>query len=258
MIRYLIPTLFFVAIPLATARPWKNSDGSKTIEAEFVKRDASTVTLRLESGKETTLELAKLHADERKWLNLNHPIGGESMPDQAAVFDTLKLGDSYDTVLAKLKASKFVEMTLADNLLGRTGLNGVFRLKQKVGGLDSSLYFDWTGDDKLQEVTLRTDPLPAASYAKQVAPSWTEFIGLLTTLHGKPLQAAPRVDPSAVPEGSMVASHLWRMESGGSALLGVGCEGGKYQVIVRFTGEKIAPVTTRPAAPAGPGAGFEF
>jgi hypothetical protein len=237
---------------LAAARPWKNADATRTIEGDFVKRDANTVTILLDSGKETRFDVAKLHADDKKWLDLNHPASGETPPDAAAVFDTLKFGDKHPEVLAKLKASKFVEMTIADDLIGRTGLNGIFRIRQKIGGQHASLYFDWSESEALKEITIRTAVFPASSFDAQLAPCWEEFVKLLTTLHGKPIQEAPRIDPKSVPSGAMLASHLWKLESGGSALLGVGCEGTDYQVVVRFTEEKIEPVAlTRPAKPGG-------
>ena len=36
-------------------------------------------------------------------------------------------------------------------------------------------------------------------------------------------------------------SHLWKLQSGGSALLGVSMQGGRYLVVVRFTKEKVQP-----------------
>ncbi len=239
----------------ANARPWKSADGTRTIQGDFVKRDANTITILLDGGKETSFDISKLHADDKKWLDLNHPASGEAMPDEAAVFDTLKFGDKHADVLAKLKASKFVEMTIADNLIGRTGLNGIFRLRQKIGGQHATLYFDWNGSDSLKEITIRTEVFPASSFDSQLEPCWKEFVELLTTLHGKPLQEAARINPKTVPSGTMLASHLWKLEKGGSALLGVGCEGTNYQVVVRFTDEKIEPVTmSRPASPNG----FDF
>ena len=241
----------------AESRPWKSVDGLKTIQGEFLKRDATSVTIRRDDGQETPIALGQLHADDKKWLALHHPASGETLPDESAVFDTLKLGDSHDEVLAKLKASKFVEMTIADNLLGRTGLNGIFRIRQKIGGQEASLYFDWNEANALKEITVRTATVPKADYDAKLAPCWKEFVELLTTLHGKPLQAVPTINLDTLVDGSMLSSHLWRLESGGSALLGVGQEGKNYQVVVRFTDEKIEPVTaSKPAKPSEPE--FEF
>ncbi|MEO5715508.1 MAG: hypothetical protein ABIT37_18665 [Luteolibacter sp.] len=241
----------------AESRPWKSADGTKSIQGDFISRDASSVKIRLADGKEIAIDLGKLHADDAKWLNLNHPDSGDPAPDEAAVFDTLKFGDKHDAVLAKLKASKFVELTMAESMISRTGLNGIFRIRQKIGGQTATLYFDWTETDALKEITVRTDGFPAASFDAKLAPCWKEFIELLTTLHGRPLQAVPKINPASVPNGATLSSHLWRLESGGSATLGVGCEGTSYQVVVRFTEEKIEPVTSNaPAKPVGPDIDF--
>jgi hypothetical protein len=251
-----LPTrLFFVFLSLicvAGARTWKSADGVRTMQGEFIERDATSITIRLDTGKETRFEITKLHADDQKWLNLKHPASGETLPDQAAVFDTLNFGDSNAVVLAKLKASKFVEMTIAESMLSRTGLNGIFRVRQTIGGLQASLYFEWSTADQLKEITIRTSTFPVESYDSKITPCWKEFTELLTTLHGKPLQAAAKIAPSSVPQGALISSHLWRLESGGSALLGIGNEDESYQVIVRFTDEKIEPVIIgRTAKPSG-------
>jgi hypothetical protein len=258
----LILTLIFAITSVSAvsgqSRPWKSADGTKSILGDFVSRDASSVKIRLADGKEINIDLGKLHPDDRKWLDTNHPATAAASPDDAAVFDTLKFGDQHDVVLAKLKASKFVELTMAENMVARTGLNGIFRIRQKIGGQQATLFFDWTETDSLKEITIRTDAFPADSFDAKLAPCWKEFIDLLTTLHGRPVQAAAKIDPASVPDGAMLSSHLWQLDSGGSALLGVGCEGKNYQVVVRFTGERIDPVTsTRPAKPTAPDIDFD-
>ncbi len=243
---------------LAESRPWKSADGTKTIQGDFQSRDATSVKIRLADGKEVSIPLGKLHADDKKWLDLNRPAAALTPPpDESAVFDTLKFGDKHDTVLAKLKASKFVELTMPESMISRTGLNGIFRVKQKIGGQTATLYFDWSETNALKEITIRTESIPAAAFNSKVDPCWKEFIDLLTTLHGKPLQAVPKIDPASVPSGTMLSSHLWKLENGGSATLGVGCEVANYQVVVRFTEEKIEPVTSnRPAKPTPPNVDF--
>lgn len=250
-----LPSIFLaLALTAANARPWQSADGTRTLEGEFVKRDGTAVTIRLTDGKITTFDIGKLHADDKKWLDLNHPPAPDpNAPDAKAVFDTLKFGDTHEQVLAKLKASKFVLSTIPDDLIGRTGLNGIFRLKQRVGDLEASLFFEWTESDTLKEIQIRTNTLPATDYDTKLGPCWGEFAELLTTLHDQPIQAAPKIDPKSVAEGTMLSSHVWRLESGGSALLGIGCEKEKYQVVVRFTREKIGSTLKKPPAdPAGP------
>ena len=230
-----------VSTALAEPRPWKSADGSKSIAGEFIKRADDKVTIRSEAGKELEIEIAKLHEDDRKWLNIHHPVPGAD-PDPSAVFDTLMFGDTRETTLEKLKASKIVEMTTGEAFIGRSGLNGIFRTRQKIGGLDGFLYFDWTESGKLNELTLQTETLPVANYKSQLEPSWKEFVELLSMLYGKPVQKGPMPSAASVPDGAFAPSHFWELESGGGALLGTARDGEKYQLVVRFTQKRVRVV----------------
>lgn len=229
----------------AAPREWKSADGQRSTEGEFVSRDATSVTiLRTKDSKQLTIQLEQLDPNDRTWVNANHPLAGTKAPAPAesAVFDTLSFGDSRETALAKLKASKFVEMTTHETFVGRSGLNGIFRTRQKIGSLGAMLYFDWTEDSKLKEITLQTDPLPADAYKQELEPSWKAFVELLDTLHGKPVQKGTFPQMATLADGSFSPSHLWKLESGGSILLGTARDGAKYQVVVRFTEKMIQPV----------------
>lgn len=226
----------------AAPRQWKSSDGQRTVDGEFVKRDATSVTVRRTDRTEITITLDKLDANDRTWLNVNHPLPGQEAPPASAVFDTLNFGDDRELVLQKLKASKFVQMTTDETFIGRTGLNGIFLTRKKVGGLDAYLYFDWSPDNKLKEITLQTNTFPASDLEGKLTPCWKNFIMLLTTMHGKPVHGDDQLHTSSIHEGAFSATHLWKLETPGSALLGMSKEGGKYQVVVRYTQTEIKPV----------------
>jgi hypothetical protein len=230
------------ALHAAATRPWKSADGERSVQGEFVSRDATGVTILRSDRKQVTIPLAQLHPDDRTWLNVNHPLPGTEAPPPSAVFDKLTFGDSRAMVLEKLKASQFVESTVEETFFGRTGLNGVFRTRGKIGGLDAMLYFDWDENGGLKELTLHTHPLPAASLDDQLLPCWNDFIELLTTLHGKPANANPKLDIAPIQDGGMIGTHLWKLENSASALLGASREGDDYQIAVRFTTEDIKPV----------------
>ena len=244
MFRHLITLIFLAsAIPLlAESRPWKSADGLHTMQGEFIKRDATSVTIRGANAKDITIELSKLHADDTAWLNLNHSLDGPK-PDAAAVFDSLTFSDTRETTLTKLKSSKIVEMTTDDTFIGRSGLNGVFRTRQKIGKLSGFLYFDWAESGKLKELTLQTETLPASAYKSDLEPSWKEFVELLSSLYGKPVQQGPLPEAGSLSDGAFFPSHLWALDSGGSALLGTARDGSKFQLVVRFTQKKVQPVT---------------
>ncbi len=228
----------------AETRTWKSSDGVRTVQGEFVKRDANSVTIRNNGDKSLIIGFSDLHPDDIKWLDANHPLTkpvspvAKPAPAAAGFFDTLTFDDTRETALAKLKVSKIVEMTVDETFIGRSGINGVFRSRQKVGALTTSLYFDWSDTGKLQELNVQTEPLPNSSYKTQLEPCWTEFIELLSTLYGKPLQKGSLPSMASLSDGMFAPSHVWNIESGGCAMLGTAREGNKYQVVVRFTQKK--------------------
>ncbi len=238
--RRLIPSLFFILLALpatAESRMWKSSDGQRTIQGELLKRDKTNVTILREDGQEITFSLDKLHADDRKWLDKNHPPA----PPPTGVFDTLVFGDDRDEVFKKLKASNVVELIVEERFLGRFGLNGMFRTRKAAGGLHSTLFFDWTGGGGLTEVSLQTENLPISDYESKLKPCWEDYIELLTQIYGSPAQTSPLSPPEKLESGAMLASHLWRLESGGTTLLGISREGNGYQIFVRITREIIQP-----------------
>ena len=247
MIPKIIPTLLFAATLALHAAPraWKSQDGQRSVQGEFLKRDASGVTILRADRKEVTIPLDKLHPDDRTWLNATHPLPGSEPPPTNAVFDELAFGDTRTQVLEKLKASKFVEMTTDETFIGRSGLNGVFRTRKKIGGLDASLYFDWTGDNQLKEITLQTDALPTTDLNGKLVPCWKDFISLLTTLLGTPVVADNQIHAHSIQDGAFAATHLWKLEPTGSALLGMARDGGNYQIVVRYTKEQVKPVVIR-------------
>ena len=230
----------------ADTRPWKSADGLHQMQGEFINRDASTVTLRSESGKEITVALAKLHPSETQWLDVNHPLtpklASAVAQDPTAFFDNLTFSDTRETTLNKLKASKIVELTTDETFIGRSGLNGIFRTRKKTGTLNSFLYFDWSGSGKLAELCLQTDSRPDSSYNTELEPCWKEFIELLNALYGKPVQKGPLPPLASLTDGSFMPSHLWNIETGGYARLGTARQGQKYQLVVRFTQKKVGVV----------------
>ena len=217
----------------AETRAWKSADDTRTVEGKFLKRDSSAVTIRTADGREIVIQLSQLHPDEHRWLKLHHPPEGS--PDPSAVFDTLTFEDTRDSALAKLKASKIVEMTVNETFIGRSGLNGIFSTRKKIGDLAASLYFDWTPEGTLKELTLQTETIQEVEYRSRLEPSWKEFIELLSMLYGLPEQNGPLPQANILADGSFLPSHLWLLEGGGSALLGTARDGNRFQLVVRFT-----------------------
>jgi hypothetical protein len=241
--RIIISFFILAALPLQAApRPWRSPDGQRSVQGEFIKRDVSSVTIRREDQKEVIIPFDQLHQDDRTWIDANHPLPKIETSTENQVFDELCFGDSRAVVLAKLKASQIVEMTVDEVHIGRTGLNDIFRTRKKIGGLDASLFFDWTEEGGLNEISLQTTTVPAAKFNEQLQPCWKEFIKLLTSLHGQPISGASGLRLTSIPDGGMMPTHMWKLQKTGSAMLGAARDGDQYQLVVRFTRKSIQPV----------------
>ena len=241
----LLATLLLSAFSL-TARTWKSASSDKSFDASYVSNDGKLVTLR-KGGRILTFSIAKLHADDRAWLKANHPPkekgkGVNKTPTAAprgAAFDTLEFGDSRKEVVEKLSTSPNVVSSVPAAMIARVGLNGIFKTKQTIGGLHCYLYFDWDGNAKLKEVTLRTKGNSLNAYSGTLLNNWTELLNVLTILHGDAVQGAPYPNSADLQDGLILGSHLWRTEDEHSVLLGTGQDGNLYSVVVRITNERI-------------------
>jgi hypothetical protein len=238
--------LLIAATPLhAQGRLWRNADNSSTFRGEYLSQDQDKVSIRRADGRVFTLEIDRLHPDDRRWISERQAMekpGEDAAPDPGAVFDTLHFGDTRQQVEDKLKKSAFVETTIDETFFGRLGLNGTFRTRRQIGGLHCELYFGWTPDGSLNEITLQTQPLGPDSYDSSLKDNWSELIKVLSQLHGKPVQSGDYPGRDKMQNDLFLASHLWRLENGGSALLGTSMQAERYLVVVRFTTEKIEPV----------------
>jgi hypothetical protein len=258
---FLLLGLFSTFFAHAESRKWKSKDGSKCFMGEYLKHDSLTVTLKRDDGRVLTINRSDLHKEDMEYLansptpriNSQRPTShshrsASTSPamDESAVFDTLKLGDSRAEVVSKIKASKALELTVDETYLGRFGLNGSYRTKQTIGGLKCLLYFDWDLNGKLKELTLQTQPQGLSAYGALLNDNWRELSKLMTTLHGKPLQHVDYPAASDLQNDMSLSTHLWRLNSGGSALLGTSKSVEGYMVSVRFTSDVIEPVRVQP------------
>lgn len=239
----IIALLCSFCLHAADSRKWTNPEGTKSFDAEYVSRDGDEITLKRSDGKEITFNISKLHEDDGRWLNLNYPIGDKGeireIPDDDAIFDNLKFGDTRDDIMQKLKASTIIEAELEDTFFGRTGLNGTYRTKNKVGGLYCYLFYDFDDTGHLRELTMRTEPQPESDYGTTLSSCWEELPKLISILHGRPAHSGNMAASSSLGEGEMLGSHVWRMEGGGNIILGIAKVEGKYEVAVRFTLEEV-------------------
>ena len=240
----------------ASIRMWRNLEGDRSFQAEFLASDGARVTLKRRDGRIITISIRKLHGEDQAWVRSNvdpGEIADDAPPPKGAAFDQLEFGDSRNTVEKKLKASALVTSAGDGIFLGRTGLNGIYKTKATIGGLHCFLFFDWHKSGGLREVTLQTQPVSKGQYVTSLQGNWSELIDLLNKLHGRPVQAAEFPRASELQDGAILGSHLWYTEEGHSVILGTGQEGVGYNVVVRITSERIRPVPI--GAPSGTGGG---
>ncbi len=237
--------IFLMIFSLAGAeefRIWSSPDKTKTFEAEFVSQKQDRVTMRLTNHKIITMEMSKLHIDDQAWIKENHPTESDGTVnktvrkiDENAIFDTVVFGDNRETVTKKLYESKFVTATVDPTFIGRTGLNNVFVTRDKIGGLTCSLTFNWSPEGNLIECTLQTEDKSDLEYSSDLKKSWLEFEKLLISIYGKPKSFTEMPKASDLKDDQIHASHSWRLNQGGSVLLGSAKMDGCYHVVVRFT-----------------------
>ena len=129
----------------AAMRMWRNLDGDRSFQAEYLSSDGARVTLKRRDGRIITLSILKLHNEDQAWVRSNvapKDLAADAPPPKGAAFDQLEFGDNRNTVEKKLKASALVTSAGDGIFLGRTGLNGIYKTKATIGGLHCFLFFD--------------------------------------------------------------------------------------------------------------------
>lgn len=225
----------------AEDRSWRSANGNQSFRAEFVSSDGSSVLLRKPDRNTVTVALSNLHPSDRDWVK-QYLKRNQAKPEAeiaGACFDRLTYGDNRATVTQKLRDSPSVSKTLDDRLVGRTGLNGIYRTS--VAGEEYHLFFQWSDKDELQEVTLRGKSAASAEYAKSLQKQWMGLVSKLTASHGSPLQASLYPSREELSDGQLLGSHLWHTADEHSILLCTGQAKDEYLVAVRFAAEKIPP-----------------
>jgi len=165
-----------------------------------------------------------------------------SLPSLAGVYGNLNFGDNRATVAKKLKKSKLVDQTMTSTLMGRTGLNGVFKCKAKIAGLTYRLYFNWDDQGSLKEITLRSETVEAEKYSSTIFNAWTEAQVIFTKAYKSPVQQTNFPKQSTLNDGGMLMSHIWHQTPNQSILMGTGQDSEKYFLAIRFINQRIDPV----------------
>ena len=247
------PSLLIIAILFllpdigqAQARIWKNTNATRSFSGTLIKREPTKITIRMtNSGKTVVIKPEQLHAGDLEWLKKNHPFDHEKPkvagPDMAAgsFYDTLSWGDDRPTVIKKLKASKRFHTELDETYFARTGLNGTFRTTKgnEFFGMPAALYYGWDDNHGLKFLSLYGHETAPAQVKAKLIPVWHQMVKDMSSYFGKCKSSSPTPQYASLGESEITFTHVWPMKTGGSMLLGVGKQDGKYVVVARFSRE---------------------
>jgi len=178
-----------------------------------------------------------------------------SLAVHAGVYATLEFGDDRQTVTRKLQASSLVEQTIDNTFLARTGLNGIFKCKNKLAGLNYRLFFNWTEEGGLKEITLQSDELDAEEYHTTLKQAWQQARNLFTQVYNTPAQESKFPAKSAFKKHNVLISLVWHKGDKQSILVGPGfSKKGKCFLVIRFVNEhlELPPLSPNSPPPSAP------
>lgn len=230
-----IPAVFLALLTVsaqAETRLWHSADGTRTMEAELVSLKGEVVTMKDRQGKELVFTLDKLGTADQALVKKEAENLKPKPPSAAKLeaFEGFQLGNDIDETTAALKRVPGIGGGLPKELLGRTGINGVYSLK--AGGVDWSFYFGFDAAESLTEVSLY-GPEVAVENPGALRPHAEAIRPMLSALAGPPLNAQAPPPIETIAEGSAFFSESW----GGSGRyyhLGVGKLEGKLRCVVRL------------------------
>jgi hypothetical protein len=159
----------------------------------------------------------------------------------AGVYEDLEYGDTRQQVTDKLMACERVKSSIPKTMFARVGLNGTFKIKKDLNGLDFALFFDWDENQRLKEVTLRSIAIDPGQFNSTLAKSFRSALQLISEVYGPPVMGNPMPKSSQVADGAILNSHLWHVGSG-TLLMGVAKDQGKLHLSISFLEKRINPV----------------
>ncbi len=159
----------------------------------------------------------------------------------AGVYEDLEYGDTKQEVTDKLMACTRVENTVPKTMFGRVGLNGTFRIKKDLNGVNFALFFDWNENQELNEITLRSDAIDQSQFNSTLRQAFKRANRLITEVYGPAVMTNPMPNSDQIDDGTILNSHLWHVGDG-TLLMGIAKEQGKLHLSIRFLEKHIDPV----------------
>lgn len=133
-------------------------------------------------------------------------------PLLAALYEGLEVGMDKDQVLKTLRRSKQLEGPPTDALLARTGLNGVFKTRQAIGGQTFALNFDYDPSGGLRAVVFYSRSKHRGSeYETKLKSAYKALLVGLTEQFGEPVNMPEWVARESLQEGRIQYMHMWKV-----------------------------------------------
>ena len=149
-----------------------------------------------------------------------------------------------DQVLKTLRRSKQLEGPPTDALLARTGLNGVFKTRQAIGGQTFALNFDYDPSGGLRAVVFYSRSKHRGSeYETKLKSAYKALLVGLTEQFGEPVNMPEWVARESLQEGRIQYMHMWKVSPGVFLMSGLGNMGAMegYFPLFRFSGPSGMP-----------------
>ena len=165
-------------------------------------------------------------------------------PLLAALYEGLEVGMDKDQVLKTLRRSKQLEGPPTDALLARTGLNGVFKTRQAIGGQTFALNFDYDPSGGLRAVVFYSRSKHRGSeYETKLKSAYKALLVGLTEQFGEPVNMPEWVARESLQEGRIQYMHMWKVSPGVFLMSGLGNMGAMegYFPLFRFSGPSGMP-----------------
>jgi len=235
MNRLLLITLLLVPSILIAEpnlnRRWTDSTGTRSFVGKYMGTTNGNVIILKDGKTEFSVPLTRLHNKCQAWVRKYENERADEYLKNKGFFDKLQFGDSQGEVLRKLKSSEIVISHVGSGIFdGLTGIDGKFCTKNKIGGLQCFLYFNWAKGEQTQMgyktglsgLEFKSETVPASQFDTTLKNSWSEMVQLFSILYGEPSYASSRYpQASDYSSGrSFTGTHRWKLSDGATVSLG--------------------------------------
>jgi len=203
---------FVVAEPATSPRVWTSNDGLK-ITASLTHLEGDSVTLAMEGGKVYTLPLVRLSEEDQQsarelWDSMQAGEDKDSaVENPTVIFNAFRFGADRDAVAATLESSPRFRASIDESMLARVGLNGFYKVT--YAEVEYSVFFDFGGNGRLDEVILRSEEIDSAEYESELKQQWQQMREHLIPVFGESNRETAFPEISEIPDGRALTTDIW-------------------------------------------------